>query len=132
MGECLLCVTLFVGEDEGRGEGGNAEPKVEECITVRREGGWIRRAGSLQVWAVWRCGIGPVVIRFGVKVVRGAWAASARKRREWDDGLGEITICGAEYAVMIDSRNIWVVGGSGWRRYSLGQQPRREEQCRDE
>ena len=43
MGDGLLGVALFAGEDEGCGEGGNVEAEVEESVAMGGEGGGLGR-----------------------------------------------------------------------------------------
>ena len=45
VGDGLLGVVLFVGEDEGGGEGGNVEAEIEESVAVGGEGGGLESSG---------------------------------------------------------------------------------------
>ena len=47
MGDGLLGVAFFAGEDEGRGEGGNVEAEIEEGVAVGGEGRRVGIAGLL-------------------------------------------------------------------------------------
>src|SRR5258708_10258761 len=124
---CLLCVALFAGEDEGRGEGGDVEAHVEESVAVGGEGPGVGCAGPVDVGGL-RCRwVGPVVCGLGVEVVRGGWAELRGERGEWNRGQGEIASGGLEDAVVIDGGDVGAGACFGWGRWSLGQDARGDE-----
>ena len=116
MGDGLLGVALFVGEDEGCGEGGNVEAEVEEGVAMGGEGGGLgMSAGCLR-------------IRFGVEVVRRAGAARAGESGERDGRLGEVECGGVEDAVVVDGGYIGAGGDAVCDRRSRGVR-KREAAC---
>ena len=67
-------VAIVFGEDEGGGERGNVETKVEESVAVGGEGVGVGLADALDVGVGGVGWIGPVAFGFGEKVV---WCARA-------------------------------------------------------
>src|SRR5437868_4538698 len=81
MDDCLLSISSLVSEHKGRCEGGNPDAELEQRVTMSSEGVGIRRAAAAyDVRARGVSRVGPVVVGFGVVVVRSAGTARAGQR----------------------------------------------------
>lgn len=75
--------------------------------------------------AGWVSGIGKVIFGFGVKVVRGTWAAGTGKSSEWGWGLSQVTRGGLEDAVVVDGGDVGAGGGFGLGQEEAGSEEKR-------